>query len=653
MTRSIGIGCMRLSTTADRDDDRAVAVLHAALDAGATFLDTADAYCLDDSEAGHNERLIARALATWSGDRSRIVIATKGGLTRPAGEWVADGRAKHLTAACEASRRALGLERIALYQLHAPDPRTPLSTSVRALAALKRAGAIERIGLCNVSRKQIADAQQITTIDAVQVELNVFRDREILSGVVQYCVDHRIQLLAHRPLGGVQSQRRLERDPVLADLAQRHGVTPQDIAVAWLIDLAANVLPIPGPTRVDTANRAARAYHVRLTDDDRALLDGLAPAGTKLRAKAFLTTSASMQQTQSRTRERARASEPRERSGESGAPASERVGGSAGAKPPGSELVLVMGLPASGKSTVAASFVDRGYTRLNRDETGGSLAALVPRMADLVASGTTQLVADNTYVTRQSRAPLLDAAARLGLRVRGLWMTTSIEDAQTNAVWRMIARYGRLLTPEEIRKASKGDPGLFAPGVLFRYQRELEPPEASEGFTEIEHVPFVRHSDPTWSSRALIVWADGLLRCSRSGHRTALSVDDLDVPSAAGPVLRRFADDGYVIIATGWRPELADGTMTTAAAAEIDARMIQRLGVTVETLDCPHPAGPPACWCRKPLPGLGVLCVHRHRLDPARSIYVGAGPQDPLFARRCGFQLRTNLGGARPASPEE
>src|SRR5206468_10720830 len=134
----IGMGCMRLSTERDRDEARAIAVLHAAFDSGVTFLDTADAYCWDTSEAGHNERLIARALATWSGDRSRVLVATKGGLTRPHGEWVADGRARHLAAACEASLRALDVERIHLYQLHAPDPRTPLSTSVRALASLKR-----------------------------------------------------------------------------------------------------------------------------------------------------------------------------------------------------------------------------------------------------------------------------------------------------------------------------------------------------------------------------------------------------------------------------------------------------------------------------------------------------------------------------------
>src|SRR5262245_38257645 len=124
------IGCMRLSTSPERDDDGAVAVLHAAFDAGVTVLDTADAYCLNMDDTGHNERLIHRALEQWRGDRSFIRVATKGGLTRPDGRWVADGRARALTTACEASLRALGIDRIPLYQLHAPDPRTPLATSV-------------------------------------------------------------------------------------------------------------------------------------------------------------------------------------------------------------------------------------------------------------------------------------------------------------------------------------------------------------------------------------------------------------------------------------------------------------------------------------------------------------------------------------------
>ena len=104
----IGLGCMRLSTAEHRDEERGVAVIHAALDAGATLLDTADAYCHNDRDVGHNERLIARALAAWAGDRTRITVATKGGMRRPKGVWVSDGRAKHLREACDASRRALG-----------------------------------------------------------------------------------------------------------------------------------------------------------------------------------------------------------------------------------------------------------------------------------------------------------------------------------------------------------------------------------------------------------------------------------------------------------------------------------------------------------------------------------------------------------------
>src|SRR5688500_10911583 len=163
--RMIGLGCMRLSTAADRDDERAVSVIRAALDAGATLLDTADAYCRDDREAGHNERLIARALAGWGGDRARITVATKGGMRRPNRAWVADGRAKHLRDACDASRRALAVETIDLYQLHAVDPRTPLETSVRALARLQTDGKIRDLGLFNVTVSQIQAARSIVAID--------------------------------------------------------------------------------------------------------------------------------------------------------------------------------------------------------------------------------------------------------------------------------------------------------------------------------------------------------------------------------------------------------------------------------------------------------------------------------------------------------
>ena len=593
------MGGMRLSTERDRDETRAVAVLHAAFDAGVDFVDTADAYCWDGSETGHNERLIARALGSWPGDVSRIHVATKGGLTRPGGRWEPDGRARHLAAACEASRRALGVDRIHLYQLHAPDPRTPLSTSVRALASLKRDGLIESIGLCNVNVGQIEDARRITEIAAVQVELSIWNDDSVLSGVAEYCVANGIRLLAYRPLGGPQRRRRTLADPVLTTVAVRHDATPFEIALTWLRDLSSVVVPIPGPTRVETAQSVARAHEIALTDDDRDRLDERFPSGRALRLPRA-------------TLRHAQGDEEN------------------------AEIVLVMGLPGAGKSTVAESFAARGYERLNRDERGGSLRALLPS----IVSGSSRIVLDNTYVSRKSRAAVIQTARQRGLPVRCIWLSTGVEDAQFNAAWRMVSRYGRLLAPEEIRTASKQDVAAFGPMVQFRYQRELEPPDPSEGFSRIEVATFERRRDASHTNRAVVVWLDGVLWRSRSGLRSPSSADDVEVYAERGEVLRRYAADGWRVLGLSWQPEIADNVYTSVQVEDGFARMRELLGLAIEVEYCPHGAGPPVCWCRKPLPGLGVVFMQRHGLDASQCIYVGTGPQDPGFARRLGFQYR-------------
>ena len=579
--RPLRIGCMRLSTESGRNEARAIELLHVAFDSGVTFLDTADAYCLNDSETGHNERLIAQALSSWSGDRSRITVATKGGLTRPHGEWVADGRARHLRAACEASLRALGVERIALYQLHAPDPKTPLTTSVRALASLKDDGLVERIGLCNVTVGQIEEARSITGISAVQVELSVWYDDNVLNGVVRYCETHGIDLIAYRPLGGPRRVRRTLSDRVLTDIALRHEATAAEIALAWIADLSDAIIAIPGPTRAETLHSIVRANVIQLTDEDRSRLDERFPHGRMLRAR------------------RAPAA----------APARE------------GEIVLIMGLPGAGKSTVARDYVDRGFVRLNRDESGGSLRGLLPRLEPLVAEGRTRIVLDNTYMSRASRARVVQAAQALGLPVRCVWLETSIEHAQVNAVTRIVANHGHLLGPEEMRRAVKSDISAFAPTVQFRHQRELEPPDPAEGFSRIEIMPFERTRDPTLTNRALIVWCD-------------------DALASRGSALRRYRDEGWLLLGLAWRPQIADRTMTREQVEADFARMREQLGVAIEVLYCPHAAGAPTCWCRKPLPGLGVVFIQRHRLDPSQCVYVGSGPQDRAFARRLGFEYR-------------
>lgn len=583
------VGCMRLSTEANRDDERSVAVLHAAFDAGITLLDTADAYCWDESDTGHNERLIAHALRTWSGDRTRIAVATKGGMTRPEGRWEPDGRATYLASACERSCRALGVNAIDLYQLHVVDPRTPLATSVRALAALKRAGLIKSIGLCNVTVGQIEAARRITDIDAIQNELSVWHDGAILSGVAEYCVSNRITFIAYRPLGGRKSQPRTKSAAALNEVALRHGATPFEIALAWLKDLAEVIVPIPGVTRAETARSAVRAHLLRLTDADRAVLDAQFEHGRMLRQRSGLRLAAPTRQD-------------------------------------AAEIVLVMGLPGAGKSTIAGRLVADGYRRLNRDEAGGTLRSLLPALRRSLSGETTRIVLDNTYVTRQSRAAVIHAASELGVRIRCVWVDTSVDDAQVNAVTRLVKRYGKLPDESELAVLRKTDVAAFPPTVLFRYQRELEPPDVSEGFSRIDVVPFERQPEATYQNRAVIVWCD-----------------DAAMLESHAPVLRAYQDAGWKLSVLSWQPSIAEGKRSYAEVQALFATVIERARLSIDVDFCPHGAGPPRCWCRKPLPGLGVQLIERHRLNPEWCLYVGAGSQDPGFARKLGFDYRASL----------
>ena len=576
MTRPLAIGCMRLSTEPDRDDERSIAVLHAAFDAGVTLLDTADAYCWDDSDTGHNERLIAAALASWPGDRSRIEVATKGGITRPEGRWEPDGRAKHLVAACERSCRALGVNQLDLYQLHTPDPRTPFTTSVRALAALQRDGVIKSIGLSNVTVGQIEEARRIAPIDAVQIELSVWYDGSILSGVVGYCLDHGIRVLAYRPLGGRKSRPRTKSDPALNAVGARHGATPFEIALAWLDDLSPLITPLPGVTRVETVHSVARARRLTLTDEDR---EGLPRVFRTPRPLAS----------------------PNLRS--------ER------------EVVLVMGVPAAGKSTLSRTLTEDGYHRLSRDEAGGSLRGLAGDLDAALAAGHQRIVLDNTYVTRKSRAEVIRAAAQHGVPVRCVWLMTSLDDAQVNAATRLLERYGRLPDQNELAALRKTDVNAFPPTVLFRYQRELEPPDDSEGFARIDRIAFERRANPAHVNGAVIVWIDDAAR--------------LD---ALGPALRRLQSK---LIVFSWQPSIAAGARSRADVEAEFRDVAARHELPIDFDCCPHAAGPPRCWCRKPLPGLGVAVIHRHQLDPARCVYIGDGALDPGFARKLGFAFRS------------
>src|SRR5215207_212921 len=346
-------------------------------------------------------------------------------MTRAGGGWVPDGRPKAILGDCEARLAALDGLAIDLYLIHAPDRRTPWRTSVRALARLVDEGLVKRVGLSNVNRGQLDEALEVAPVSAVQVALSVVDDRALRGGVVERCAESGVAVIAHSPLGGPRRARALARQRALAEVADAHGVTTAEVALTWLLELSPVVVAIPGARRPETARSAARAAEVSLGDGERTAL-----------ARAFGATRP------------ARVERPISRAD--------------------GEVVVVMGIPAAGKSRIAETYVARGYVRLNRDERGGSLRALAEALEKELASGARRVVLDNTYLTRAARSYAIDAAHRHGLEARCIWLDTPLAQAQVNLVERVLDRVDSLPSPEELRALARRGDGVLAPTSQMR-----------------------------------------------------------------------------------------------------------------------------------------------------------------------------------------
>ena len=265
---AVGLGGMHLSIDGRPSEDVALRVIHASLDSGVTLIDTADVYCLSHLDIGHNERLIAKALKSWKGPRDQVVVATKGGLERPDGRWTNNGRPEHLFRACDASLKALGMDRIDLYQLHAPDPRVPFKESVGAVAELAARGKIRWAGLSNVSVEEIELARTITPIVSVQNRLNPFFREALEEGVVEHCDREGLGFLAYSPAGGGRLNLKIPSHPVVKRIAERRKRSPHAIVLAWVLAQGRSVIVIPSARTAEHAVDAARSADIELDQQE-------------------------------------------------------------------------------------------------------------------------------------------------------------------------------------------------------------------------------------------------------------------------------------------------------------------------------------------------------------------------------------------------
>jgi predicted kinase len=371
-------------------------------------------------------------------------------------------------------------------------------------------------------------------------------------------------------LGGVRRAGSLARRDALVAVAKDRGVTAQEVALAWVLDVSPVVVAIPGARRPETARSAACAAAIRLTPDDRQRI-----------VSSFAW--------------------PQRHSAEQQADGVE------------GEVVMVMGIPGSGKSRLAEEYTSRGYVRLNRDERGGSLRELNAALDSALDAGSRRIVLDNTYLTRATRSHLIEVAARYHLSVRCVWIDTPLAQAQVNMVERLLDRFSSLPDPESLRRHARTEPGILLPTNQMRAYRELEPPSQDEGFAAVEHVPFVRaprHSVDATSGMFVAVSA-----MSAPGWDVAVAGITLETPC----------------LLFDWEPGARIDALDVDAA-----RLSEIVHQHVTTALCPHAAGPPVCWCRPPLPGLIQAFARAQSVDMSRSILVGTGPAHRTLAKTIG-----------------
>ncbi|MCP2357567.1 aryl-alcohol dehydrogenase-like predicted oxidoreductase [Nonomuraea thailandensis] len=271
---AIGLGAMPMSVAGHMpDEEQSIRTIHAALDAGITLIDTADAYTPSHEDVGHNERLVARALSLWGGNTAAVLVATKGGHTRTPGGWDVDGSPAYLRAACDRSLKALGVDSIGLYQHHRPDPKVPYEETIGALKELHDAGKIQFAGISNADPGQIRLAHDILGERLVSVQNEYsprFRSSE---PEIDVCAELGLAFLPWSPLGGIGRTGELrERNSAFIEIADAHGVTPQQVCLAWELARSPVVIPIPGASRPETIVDSAAAASLELSAEELARL---------------------------------------------------------------------------------------------------------------------------------------------------------------------------------------------------------------------------------------------------------------------------------------------------------------------------------------------------------------------------------------------
>lgn len=299
------------------------------------------------------------------------------------------------------------------------------------------------------------------------------------------------------------------------------------------------------------------------------------------------------------------------------------------------EVILICALPGAGKTTLVEEYKTKGYIVLSRDIVGGDMDGLVKKLSSLLTCQD-KIVLDNTMITAISRKPFIELSKNAGFKVTCVYLTTTMEDAQFNAVTRMVTRHGKLFRTVEDYKTCK-DPNAFPPAALYAARKNFEKPTKAEGFDDIISVPFIRRANG-YTNKGIILDYDGTLRITKSGNIYPKHPDDVMILPGRKERIQEYIDKGYIILGASNQSGIGKGDLTEANAIACFERTNELLGIKIDYTFCPHKVPPITCYCRKPGVGIGVEFIEKYKLDPSQCIMVGDMTSDKTFATRCGFK---------------
>jgi D-glycero-D-manno-heptose 1,7-bisphosphate phosphatase len=300
---------------------------------------------------------------------------------------------------------------------------------------------------------------------------------------------------------------------------------------------------------------------------------------------------------------------------------------------------MTVGFPASGKSTSIKEYTKNGYVHLSRDNEGGKVIDLLPKLEKELDSNK-NVVLDCTYLTIESRKPFIEVCKSRGIPINCLWVSTSTEDCQINALNRMWDRYGKIFFDTEDLKEVKKDPNMFPIGVIFKMKKEFEKPTVSEGFEKIIKVNFERKWDSSLNGKAIFLDYDGTLReCIGGNGKYPVKPSEVSVRPNVAKVLSEYRKKGYILVGVSNQSGIGKGHLTKEDAEACFKETNRQIGIDIEYCYCPHTIPPANCYCRKPQSGMAIRFIRKYNLDPTQCLMVGDMTTDETFANRLGMKF--------------